>query len=329
MGSTGRSTGPHLHFEVLKQGRAVDPLSFVKQLRLAAFSPDDRTAPGSPVSRARCPLALRGLCPSRAEALTIAGFSSCAPESARTWPIGLPSCSAAVISGFCTAITRASLATNALEDSLQGAERRAARGQDRRVPPAAGAAARPRRPAARGVRGRARSGAAHARHAALRRAADRRHGAAPGQDRRDAHRRRQDAGRDAAGLPECAARQGRARRHGQRIPGAARRGLDGPGLPLPRPDGRRDQERPDRRREARRLRVRHHLRHQQRIRLRLPARQPRVPARGPRAARPRLRDRRRGGLDPDRRSAHAADHLGPGGREHRAVRADQRSSRRA
>lgn len=30
IGSTGRSTGPHLHFEVLKQGRAVDPMSFVK-----------------------------------------------------------------------------------------------------------------------------------------------------------------------------------------------------------------------------------------------------------------------------------------------------------
>jgi murein DD-endopeptidase MepM/ murein hydrolase activator NlpD len=29
IGSTGRSTGPHLHFEVLKQGRAVDPMSFV------------------------------------------------------------------------------------------------------------------------------------------------------------------------------------------------------------------------------------------------------------------------------------------------------------
>ena len=30
IGSTGRSTGPHLHFEVLKQGRAVDPMSFVR-----------------------------------------------------------------------------------------------------------------------------------------------------------------------------------------------------------------------------------------------------------------------------------------------------------
>jgi murein DD-endopeptidase MepM/ murein hydrolase activator NlpD len=31
IGSTGRSTGPHLHFEVLKQGRAVDPMSFVRE----------------------------------------------------------------------------------------------------------------------------------------------------------------------------------------------------------------------------------------------------------------------------------------------------------
>jgi len=31
IGSTGRSTGPHLHFEVLKRGRAVDPMTFVKR----------------------------------------------------------------------------------------------------------------------------------------------------------------------------------------------------------------------------------------------------------------------------------------------------------
>lgn len=31
IGSTGRSTGPHLHFEVLKQGRAVDPMTFIRQ----------------------------------------------------------------------------------------------------------------------------------------------------------------------------------------------------------------------------------------------------------------------------------------------------------
>jgi murein DD-endopeptidase MepM/ murein hydrolase activator NlpD len=31
IGSTGRSTGPHVHFEVLKNGRAVDPMSFVRE----------------------------------------------------------------------------------------------------------------------------------------------------------------------------------------------------------------------------------------------------------------------------------------------------------
>ena len=37
-----------------------------------------------------------------------------------------------------------------------------------------------------------------------------------------------------------------------------------------------------------------------------------------------LRHRRRGGLDPDRRGAHAADHLRPGRGHHRALSADER-----
>jgi murein DD-endopeptidase MepM/ murein hydrolase activator NlpD len=29
MGSSGRATGPHVHFEVFKHGRAVDPSSYI------------------------------------------------------------------------------------------------------------------------------------------------------------------------------------------------------------------------------------------------------------------------------------------------------------
>ena len=47
-------------------------------------------------------------------------------------------------------------------------------------------------------------------------------------DRRDEDRRGQDPGRDAAGLPQRHRRQGRARRHRERLPGQARRRVDGP-----------------------------------------------------------------------------------------------------
>ncbi len=54
--------------------------------------------------------------------------------------------------------------------------------------------------------------------------------------------------------------------------------------------------------------LRRHLRHEQRVRLRLPARQHEVRSRSDGAARPRLRDRRRGRLHPHRRSPDAAHH---------------------
>ena len=168
----------------------------------------------------------------------------------------------------------------------------------------------PRRPAARGLRGRARGGQARARHASLRRAARRRHGAPRRADRRDEDRRGQDARLHARRLPERAARQGRPRRHRQRLPGQARQRVDGPHLPLPR-HGRRHHPGAD------------------------GPGQPRIPAYAaditygtnsefgfdylrdnmvveperPRAARPPLRHRRRGRLDPHRRGADPAHHL--------------------
>ena len=180
-----------------------------------------------------------------------------------------------------------------------------------------------------GLRHRPRGRQAHARPAPFRRAADRRHGPARGRDRRDEDRRGQDAGRDARRLSQRARRQGRPRRHRQRLPRPPRRRVDGPDLQLPRPDGRRHRPRPRRRPAPRRLRLRHHLRHQQRVRLRLSARQHEVRAARHGAARAQLRDRRRGRLDPDRRGAHAADHLRPARRPLRALQSRSTPSSRS
>ena len=67
------------------------------------------------------------------------------------------------------------------------------------------------------------------------------------------------------------------------------------------------------------VRVRHHVRHQQRVRLRLPARQHGVVEGRAGAARPQLRDRRRGRLDPGGRGPYAADHLRPRRPGHQVV----------
>jgi hypothetical protein len=174
---------------------------------------------------------------------------------------------------------------NELEPSIAGALRRAAAGQDRRVPRAGRRRRAARRAAARGVRRRPRGRPPRAQHAALRRAAHRRHRPAPRHHRRDEDRRGQDARRHPARLPERPRGQGRPRRHGQRLPGPPRLGVDGPDLPLPRDERGRHPARAERPGAAGRLRLRHHLRHQQRVRLRLPARQHEVRPRAHGAAR--------------------------------------------
>ena len=106
-------------------------------------------------------------------------------------------------------------------------------------------------------------------------------------------------------------RQRRPRRHGQRLPREVPRRVDGSHPPLPRPHDRRDPAEHASRRASRGLRRRHHLRHEQRAGLRLPPRQHGRRHRRLRAARPQLRHRRRGRLDPDRRGADAAHHQRP------------------
>ena len=111
----------------------------------------------------------------------------------------------------------------------------------------------------------------------------------------------------------------RACRHRQRLSRQARRRMDGADLQLPRPHRRRHRARARRRAAQDGLRLRRDLRHQQRVRLRLPARQHEIPPGGHGPARARLRHRRRGRLDPDRRGEDAADHLGPARRPLRVL----------
>ena len=175
-----------------------------------------------------------------------------------------------------------------------------------------------RGPPLRGVRRGPRGAQARVRPAHLRRPADGRHRAPRGRHRRDEDRRGQDVRREPRALPERARRQGRPPRHGQRLPRPARRRVEPAGLRGARHDRRAHREHDAVRRAQGRLRRGHHLRHELRVRLRLPARQHGRLARRDRAARPPVRDRGRGRLDPHRRGAHAADHL----RRARGRRAD-------
>ena len=170
----------------------------------------------------------------------------------------------------------------------------------------------PRRPAPRGVRRGPRGRRAHARPAPLRRPDHGRRGAALRLGRRDEDRRGQDARRHASRVPQRARRRRRPPRHRERLPRQARRRVDG--ADLPRSSASRSASSCPRSTTPRPSAAAYaaditygtnnefgfdYLRDNMAV-----AREDQV------AARPLLRDRRRGRLDPHRRGPHAADHLG-------------------
>ena len=114
---------------------------------------------------------------------------------------------------------------------------------------------------------------------------------------------------DAGAVPQRDRRQRRAPRHDERLPRAARPRVDAPRLRGARDAHRVHREHDAVRAAARGVPGRRHVRDELRVRLRLSPRQHGGLARGDRPARPPLRDRGRGRLDPHRRGAHAADHL--------------------
>ena len=196
-------------------------------------------------------------------------------------------------------------AINALEPEMEKLGDDELRGPHPDVPRRVRRRQKPRRPAGSGLRDGARGGQTFARPTTFRYAADRRDGSQRPCHFRDAYRRRQDAGRHAAGLSQRHRAKGRACRHRQRLPRLPRRRVDGPGLQIPRAERRRHRPRTRRHRAQGGLRCRRHLRHQQRIRLRLSARQHEILARPDGSAWTFLRHRRRSRLDPDRRGAHS------------------------
>ncbi len=219
---------------------------------------------------------------------------------------------------------------------VPGDDRRRTEGADAEVPQTAGRRRNARRPAGRGLCRLPRGRPPLSGHAALRRADDRRHRAASRQHRRNGHRRRQDARGHAAGLSQRPGGQGRSRRHGQRLPGPPRHGMDGPALHVAGPDGRRHPERHGVRRAAKAYDCDitygtnnefgfDYLRDN--MRSGGPGRQPLSTSTMQQVAGPAaLRHHRRGGQHPDRRGPHAADHLRPGPRRRDPLRQGRHAS---
>ena len=134
----------------------------------------------------------------------------------------------------------------------------------------------------------------------------RRAGAGARQHRRDADRRRQDAGGRPGHRLVRASGQRRPRHDRERLPRPPRRSLDGRDLSLPRPDRRPRSAGHDRRGAPRGLRLRYHLRHRQRDRVRFSARPPGASPGGSGPSAVRRRRDRRGRFHPDRRGSHPA-----------------------